>query len=258
MDEKVLKLQQKMENGEMIYGHFVFVGHPALTEAMAQAGFDVMWIDMEHTAIDHEALLNNLIAAKAGGTPAWVRIRWNDPVLAKPVLDMGVDGIIFPYIRTAEEAKLAVEACSYPPVGIRGYGPLRGLDYGAIPQMEYVKKTFRDCRRLIQIEHIDAVKNLREIAAVEGVDGFIIGPNDLSGSVGIIGEVQDPRMIEIYKEIAAVLRESGKPFGVATGFEENWIRMWKDLGATILFCGTDSGYIQAGSAQMLKNFKSLE
>lgn len=256
MSDNKKTLIEKLENNELVYGSFVFIGHPALTEAMAQVGFDVLWIDMEHTAIGKEALLNNLIAAKAGGTPAWVRIEWNDPVLAKPVLDMGVDGIIFPYIRTADEARLAVAACSYPPEGIRGYGPLRALNYGGITQMEYVKKTFRNCRRVIQIEHIDAVKNLREIAAVDGIDAFIIGPNDLSGSVGIIGEVQHPKMMEIYREIAEILRESGKPFGVATGFEENWIRMWVDLGATILFCGTDSGYVHDGATAMLNNYKN--
>ena len=246
----VERLNRRLENREMILGAYIFGGMPIMTEAMAQCGFDVLWIDMEHTSIGVESLVNNLIAAKAGGTPAWVRIPWNDPVRAKPVLDMGVDGMIFPYVRTAEEAKMAVEACCYPPEGVRGYGPLRALNYGGITQMEYVKKTYRRCRRIIQIEHIDAVKNLREIAQVEGIDAFIVGPNDLSGSVGRIGEVRHPELIELYKEIAEILKEYKKPFGVATGPNEEFLKMWVDLGATILFAGNDVGFVHDGAVAM--------
>ena len=85
-------LNKKAQNGEVIYGSHVFCGAPSLTECMAQTGFDVLWIDMEHTAIGIESLQNNLIAARAGGTPSFVRIPWNDMVLAKPVIDMGPEG----------------------------------------------------------------------------------------------------------------------------------------------------------------------
>ena len=240
-------LYQKLKEGQVIRGSHVFAGMPILTEAMAQAGFDVLWLDMEHTAIGIESVVNNMIAAKAGGTPAWVRIPWNDPVRAKPVLDMGAEGIIFPYVRTAEEAGMAAAACSYPPEGIRGYGPLRALDYGGISQMEYVTETYRKCLRIIQIEHIDAVRNLREIASVEGIDAFIVGPNDLSGSVGKIGLVQDPELMELYREIGAVLTEMGKPFGVSTGCNPAFLQFWRSIGATILFAGNDVGYVYEGA-----------
>lgn len=240
-------LTEKLKTGQVIRGSHVFAGMPILTEAMAQAGFDVLWLDMEHTAIGIESLVNNMIAAKAGGTPAWVRIPWNDPVRAKPVLDMGAEGIIFPYVRTAEEAALAASACSYPPEGIRGYGPLRALNYGGITQMEYVTNTYRNCLRIIQIEHIDAVKNLREIASVDGIDAFIVGPNDLSGSVGKIGQVLDPELMDLYREIGAVLTEMGRPFGVSTGCNPEFLRFWRSIGATILFAGNDVGYVYEGA-----------
>ena len=246
-------LHIKLKQGEVIRGSHVFAGMPILTEAMAQAGFDVLWLDMEHTAIGIETLVNNMIAAKAGGTPAWVRIPWNDPVRAKPVLDMGAEGIIFPYVRTAEEARLAASACCYPPHGIRGYGPLRALDYGGISQMEYVTQTYRNCLRIIQIEHVDAVKNLREIAAVEGIDAFIVGPNDLSGSVGKIGLVKDPELMDLYREIGAVLTEMGRPFGVSTGCDPEFLNFWRSIGATILFAGNDVGDVYEGA----RNTKAL-
>jgi 2-dehydro-3-deoxyglucarate aldolase/4-hydroxy-2-oxoheptanedioate aldolase len=256
MNQQGLDLSIRLKNKELLFGSHIFIGHPALTECMAQTGFDLLWICMEHTAIGHETLLNNLIAAKAGGTPAWVRIAWNDPVLAKPVLDMGADGIIFPYIRTVEDAKLAVAACTYPPIGIRGYGPLRAFNYGAMTQDEFVTTEYRKCARVIQIEHIDAVHNLREIAKVEGIDCFIVGPNDLSGSVGLLGQVRHPEMYKIYHEICAILRESGIPFGVATGYDKEWINEWKEMGATLFFCGMDYTFVQSGAANLLEKYKN--
>ena len=251
------ELNEKLERKQLLYGTLSCIGDPAATEAMAKSGVDLLWIDTEHTPVSGTVLQNALIAARAGGVPAWVRIAWNDPVLAKPVLDMGADGIIFPYVRTAEEARLAASACSYPPEGVRGFGPMRALDYGGIPALEYVTETYRKCRRVVQIEHIDAVKNLKEIVKVDGIDAFIVGPNDLSGSMGFIGRVREPEMIKIYGEAAEILRGSGKPFGVATFFDGDWLRMWVDLGATVLFCGCDYGFVYDGAAAIANGCKKL-
>lgn len=251
------ELIKKLEKRETLYGTLICIGDMTVTECISSVGFDLLWIDCEHTPISGTTLQNSLIAAHSGGTPAWVRIPWNDPVLAKPVLDMGADGIIFPYIRSADDARRAVAACEYPPAGVRGFGPMRAGKYGEIPQMEFVTKTYRECRRVIQIEHIDAVNDLENIVKVDGVDAFIIGPNDLSGSLGMIGQVKAPEMIEIYKKAAAILRESGKPFGVATFYDEEWLRMWKDLGATILFVGCDYGLIHDAASDLLGEFRKL-
>lgn len=249
------KLNEKVKNGEVIYGSHIFCGAPSLTECMAQTGFDVLWIDMEHTAIGIESLQNNLIAARAGGTPAFVRIPWNDMVLAKPVIDMGPEGIIFPYIRTVEDAKRAVEACEYPPKGVRGYGPLRALDYGTIPQVEFVDNTYRKMWRILQIEHIDAVNNLEEIVQVEGIDAYIVGPNDLSGSVGHIGRVTHPDMMPIYDRIGEVMKKYNKVFGVSMGFVPEVIDQWLERGAKMIFAGNDVGYVHDGASAVLEGLK---
>ena len=245
-------LNKKAQNGEVIYGFHVFCGAPSLTECMAQTGFDVLWIDMEHTAIGIESLQNNLIAARAGGTPSFVRIPWNDMVLAKPVIDMGPEGIIFPYIRSAEDARRAVEACEYPPRGVRGYGPLRALDYGSIPQVEFVDHTYRKMWRILQIEHIDAVEHLEEIVQVEGIDAYIVGPNDLSGSVGHIGRVTHPDMMPIYDRIGEVMKKYNKLFGVSMGFVPEVIDQWLARGARMIFAGNDAGYVHDGAADVLR------
>lgn len=251
------RLCAKLKNRELIFGTHIFCGAPMLTEAVAQCGFDVLWIDMEHTAIGIEALLNNLIAARAGGTPAWVRIPWNDKVLAKPVIDMGADGVIFPYVRTAAEAAEAVASCTYPPMGVRGYGPLRALDYGGIAPTEFVDGLYRRCLRIVQIEHVDAVRNLEEIAEVEGIDAFIVGPNDLSGSIGHIGRPNHPEVVELCDEIAGILTKKKRPFGVSTGFDPEVLSQWKKRGANILFAGNDAGYVHDGAVSVLEGFRRL-
>ncbi len=248
-------LNRKKENGEIILGSHVFCGAPSLTECMAETGFDVLWIDMEHTAIGIESLQNNLIAARAGGTPAFVRIPWNDMVLAKPVIDMGPEGIIFPYIRSADDARRAVESCEYPPRGVRGYGPLRALDYGTIPQVEFVDHTYRKMWRILQIEHIDAVEHLEEIVQVEGIDAYIVGPNDLSGSVGHIGRVTHPDMMPIYDRIGEVMKKYNKLFGVSMGFVPEVIDQWLSRGARLIFAGNDVGYVHDGAADVLNGLR---
>lgn len=252
------RLCNKMENKELLFGTLSTSGTPILTEALAQCGFDVLWLDMEHTGIGLESLINNMIAARSGGTAAWVRVPWNDPVLVKPVLDMGADGIIFPFIRTAEEARLAVASCTFPPDGIRGYGPLRALDYGRISQETFVMHTFRECQRIIQIEHIDAVNNLREIADVDGIDGFIVGPNDLSASIGKLGQLYCPEMIELYRKIGAILRDADKCAGIYAGtLNPKNLNMWKNMGYRLFFSGSDCSYVYEGAARTLQEFQAI-
>ena len=252
------RLNNKLQNGERIAGAYIFGGLPIMTEAMAQCGFDVLWIDMEHTSIGIESLTNNLIAARAGGTPSWVRIPWNDPVLAKPVLDVGADGIIFPYVCTAEEARQAVQACAYPPEGIRGYGPLRALNYGGITQMEYVTETFRNCHRVIQIEHIDAVRDLKRIVTIEEIDAYIIGPMDLSASLGKLGKLDDPELCALFEEIVAVVHGAGKPVGVSYGMcSREEIAKWRDRGVDMISLASETDFIITQAGLVLEDMKAV-
>lgn len=247
---------KKVEQGQLLYGTVLNIGSPMVTELLAQSGFDVLWLDMEHTAIGVEAVLSNLMAARSGGIPAWVRVPWNDPVQVKPLLDIGADGIIFPFIRTVEEAKLAAASCTYPPHGIRGYGPCRAVDYGRISLEEYAGGVCREARRIIQIEHIDAVRNLREIAAIEGIDGFIVGPCDLSASIGKLGQLRCEEMMDLYREIAQVARESGKLAGIYAGdFNKEYIQQFLDMGFNMIFNSSDYTLLYQSATNMIRNFR---
>ena len=245
------KIEEKLQHGETLIGSHIFIGTPPLTECMAQIGFDMLWIDMEHTAIGIECLQNNLIAARAGGTASFVRIPWNDPVRAKPVIDMGPEGIIFPYIRTADDARMAIAACEYPPKGVRGYGPLRALEYGGISQTEFVDTLYRKMWRILQIEHMDAVNDLEVILAVEGVDAYIIGPNDLADDLGCIGD-KEP-IFRCIDRVASAVVNANKTWGIITGDAE-LIEYSRSRGVCAVSVGSELNMLINGCKKVKEMF----
>jgi 2-keto-3-deoxy-L-rhamnonate aldolase RhmA len=127
--ENALKFREKMRNGQVCFGTGITFTDPTVTEALS-GSLDFVWIDMEHSGLSLESVSNHILATKGTEAAPLVRVQWNDPVLIKPVLDIGAAGVIVPMIRTAEEAEKAVSACLYPPKGLRGFGPRRPSDYG--------------------------------------------------------------------------------------------------------------------------------
>ncbi len=185
--------RQKLLAREHVFGAWVQIGHPAVAEVFAGAGFDWICVDLEHGIIDLESMASVFRAVSGSGCEALARLPANDPVWIRRALDAGAGGLIIPMVNTAEEAERAVSAASYPPRGNRGFGfcraNLHGREFDA-----YVKRANADIALIMQIEHADAIENLDAILEVDGVDGVIIGPYDLSGSMGIPGELDHPDM----------------------------------------------------------------
>lgn len=251
-------LRDKLQKGELIVGAHAFLTDPEVTESLGHHGFEFVWIDGEHSAFDKVTLLGHIMAASSAGTASLVRVAWNDPVLIKPVVEMGPDGIILPMVASADEARAAVAACEYPPVGIRGFGPRRANRYGAMDTEEYLAHASRRLLKIVQIEHADAVARLEDILSVPGIDLIVVGPNDLSGSIGHLGQTRHPDVLKLYDEIERTCKRMGKPFGVSLGAGdkvaiEDWIRR----GVTFLGCGDDLGYISSGSRQTLAYIDEL-
>lgn len=241
-------MKQKLRNHELCIGTHVSLGEAVVTEMMGNLSYDYLWIDMEHSCINTDQLLNHLIAARASGINAIVRIPWNDAVLAKPVLDSGTDGIIFPMVRNYEEACRAIEASSYPPRGVRGYGPRRAAMFGMIEGREYRAHADENLMRFIQIEHIDAVKDLDRILTIHELDALIFGPNDLSGSMGRLGEFNSPDVRNLINEAIAKINAAGKVAGVSLGAaDEASLKDWYDRGVRMISSGYDVKYIMAGA-----------
>lgn len=241
-------MKEKLRQRQLCIGTHVSLGECVVTEMMGNLPYDYLWIDMEHSCINTDQLLNHLIAARASGINAIVRLPWNDPVLAKPVMDSGADGIIFPMVRSYDEACRAVEASSYPPRGIRGYGPRRAAMFGMIDGPAYRATADEKLMRFIQIEHIGAVKDLDRILTISELDAFILGPNDLSGSMGRLGHFNDPDIRTIINETIGRISAAGKVAGVSLGSaDEETLRDWYKRGARMISAGYDVKYIMAGA-----------
>lgn len=245
-------IREKLDKGEPLFGAAVSLLDASVSEMLGYAGFDFLWIDMEHTALTKPHVLEHLMGASSGGAASFVRVPWNDPVLVKPVIDMGPDGIIFPMIRTADDARRAVGACEYPPKGIRGCGPKRAVRYGVDDVAAYLKDGGRSCWKIIQMEHVDCVKNLDEIARVPGIDCWMIGPTDLSGSVGRLGEEEAPEVQGLLEEIAEKAARHGVLLGAFTGDDPAALRRWQARGVRLFALGGDSGYLMSAARASLR------
>ena len=199
---KVLK--QKIQNSELTIGSWISLAHPAIAEVMANAGFDWLVVDLEHSVItirEAEELIR--IIDLSGVTPL-VRLTTNSPDQIKRVMDAGSHGIIVPMVNSADDAESAISAVRYPPDGNRGVGLARAQGYG-VKFNNYFKSNQNDAVVIVQVEHIEAVNNLEEILSVDGVDGYLVGPYDLSCSLGIPGEFDHPEFIETVGKINSVV-----------------------------------------------------
>lgn len=245
-------IRERLRRGELVIGGHAFLQDPAVTEALGWHGYDFVWIDGEHSIYGDSALNAHIMAAAAAGTASFVRLPWNDPVRIKPVLEMGPDGLILPMVCSAKEAESAVKACLYPPEGTRGFGPRRAAGYGAIPAGEYIRDARDSFMRLMQIEHVRAVEAIDEIAAVPGVDALIVGPYDLSGSIGKLGQIQDSAVLALCERVADACSGAGLPFGASLpAGDQAALTRWLSWGASVIACGDDLGFIAAGSRAVI-------
>lgn len=251
-------LQEKLRQGGPVLGTHISLNDSAITEIIGNLGFDYLWIDTEHTAIDLYCLQQHLIAARAAGVSAIVRVPWNDPVRVKPVLEMGPDGIVFPQVNSYEEAKKAVESCMYPPRGIRGFGPRRVIQFGNLDIQDYFDNIDDRLMKFIQIEHINAVRDLDRILTVDGVEAYVIGPCDLAASMGKLGKWNDPEVAKVIQSVIAQVHAAGKRIGVSYGacaYED--IQRWRDRGVDMISIAADTDLLMLGAKNVLKQLKEI-
>jgi len=185
-------------------GSWITLNHFSIVEIMADAGFDWLCVDMEHSVIDYYEAQQLIATIQSKGIKAFVRVGENNTRIIKRVLDAGADGIIVPMVNTKEDALKAIDAVKYPPKGKRGVGLARAQKYG-FGFEEYRDLYADNIQLIVQIEHIDAVNNLEKILSLEEIDGTFIGPYDLSGSMGKPGRFDDEDVKEVlnrYEEIA--------------------------------------------------------
>ncbi len=234
------KFISSIRAGKLCKGMVVTLNDLTVSELAGEVGYDFTWIDMEHAPLTIESVMQHIIALKGTGCAPLVRVPWNKAEVIKPVLDLAPAGIIIPMVHTVEQAKAAVEACRYPLTGIRGCGVRRANRYGQTSFSDYLKISESEPMVIIQIEHLEAVKNLDEILKVPGIGSICIGPVDLSGSMGKLNQLDDPEVNKVIDEICKKVHASGLPLGTAGGPLEvwkkrgiNWIALTSDCSGII-------------------------
>ncbi|MBS7609410.1 hypothetical protein KEJ36_00170 [Candidatus Bathyarchaeota archaeon] len=243
-------VKAKLKRGEVSFGAWISIGHPDISESLAYVGFDWLLFDTEHCPLNIE-IIQGLLQSMGYGARSvpLIRVAWNDMVLIKRALDIGAYGLVIPWVNTKDEALSAVRACKYPPEGVRGFGPRRASMYDP----EYVKTANEELLIVAQIETESALKNLDDILSVKGIDVALIGPWDLSMSLGVFTQWDSPK----FKAAVDKVLEACERWNVAPGYvcgDEN-IRWAVEKGFKFISIGGDEGFMLKGAIDSLMRAK---
>jgi len=245
--------KEKLYQRNPVIGTLVTLNAPEIAEILSLCKFDWLFIDMEHGTLSVSEV-QHLIQAIGDHCSAIVRIPENNPVSIKKALDIGCDGIIVPLVNSAEEARRAVSAAKYPPMGTRSVGIGRAHNYG-LSFAEYVASANDNVAVLIQIEHIDAVDRLNDILAVEGIDGIFIGPYDLSGSMNLLGEVNNELVQAAISTIKLKCHRKSMPVGLFVMKAEAATKEIED-GCQFIAVGIDTALLANAALQVLTTVRN--
>lgn len=206
-------LKRKLADKQLTIGSWITLAHPAIAEIMARSGFDWLAVDLEHSVITIREAEELIRIIALHGVPPLVRLTSNDVNQIKRVMDAGAHGVIVPMVNSRADAERAVASVYYPPRGRRGVGLARAQGYGTC-FADYQSWLEQEAVVIVQVEHIAAVEDLDAILDTPGVDGYIIGPYDLSASMGIPGQFDDPRLKQAIERIRTTGIAKSKPGGL--------------------------------------------
>ena len=230
-------------------GTWIQIGHPAVAEVLADAGFDWIAADMEHTDIDNAAFANLARSMHGRGVAPLARVGENDTLAIRQVLDLGAQGVIVPLVHTAEDAERAVAAAKYPPRGVRGFSFSRMNNWGTDFD-SYAANANNDIAVVVMIESREGVANIDAILAVDGVDGVFIGPYDLSGSCGVPGQTAHEEVQAGCRRVAEACRSAGKAAGLHVVIPtEAAVSQAVTDGFTFIGLGVDTAFLGAAARE---------
>lgn len=246
-------LKEKIGSGARCIGSWCQIGHPANAEILAKVGFEWLAADCEHGEFEDGDIGNFCRAVKQYGCTPLVRVKENAVMPIRRALDLGAAGVIVPLVNNASEAELAVKAAHYPPEGIRGFAWHRGNDWGM--DFDAYVSSFKPVV-IVMIESAEAVENIDEIMAVEGVNGCFIGPYDMSGSYGIPGQTGDPIVRDACRKVSQSCLKHGKAAGIHIVVpSDETINDAAEQGFTFIALGMDSYFIANGAREALESLK---
>ena len=256
MFERTQALKQKFRAGETTFGAWMEISHLAVAEIMAQTGFDFVVIDTEHGAYHQESLAMTLAAFNGEPSVPIVRVPWNDKVMIKHALDAGAEGILVPWIKNAAQVAEVVAACKYPPAGVRGFGPWRASRYYREWE-DYARDANEALLTVTQLEHVDAAEAIEAILDVPGLDALAIGPFDMSGSAGMLGETKHPTIVGAIERIAAAAKARGVPVCMGTGMPLDDQRKWVPKGVNMVVTVDALELLTEGTTAALAGHKEV-
>jgi 4-hydroxy-2-oxoheptanedioate aldolase len=245
-----------LRSGKPAIGSWMTMASPLASELLAHSGYDFLVVDTEHSPTDTETVVQMLQAMKGQPVSPIVRVVWNDVGLIKRALDSGAHGVIVPMVNTVAEAEQAVAACRYPPVGVRSVGGTRPpLSFG-VSRAEYLAEANQEIMLAVQIEHVDAVVRVEEIAAVAGVDSVFVGPNDLCASMGLppLLEPDVPAFEAALAKVVRAANANGKAAGILVGTLATGLKRLQQ-GFSFVAIGTDAGMVTAGAQAIVQGVK---
>lgn len=249
------RCKKKMLAGEPALAAWLSMGSPIAAEIVANAGYDAVVIDHEHGPGDLLNAVGLMQAAAGSGATPMMRVPWNDMVYIKRALDIGVMGIIVPYVQNAAEAEAAVAACRYPTIGVRGVAPhaARCSRWGARLK-DYLDAMPDNLLIACQIETEEAVGNIAEIADVDGVDMLFLGPSDVSASVGHMLRLGEPAVTDLIERAESEMRATGKLLGTVSrpGKSVNWTF---EQGYDMVIAGSDARLLQGAACTQVDGFR---
>jgi 2-dehydro-3-deoxyglucarate aldolase/4-hydroxy-2-oxoheptanedioate aldolase len=246
-------IRKRLRAGETLIGTVIGLPLADVAEIVAGAGFDWLWIDTEHTPVSDETC-QRMLQAIGPLCAGLVRVAENRDFLIKRALETGCEGVIVPQVRSAAEAADAVSSCRYPPAGRRSVGAARAHAWGR--RFDEVLAAANDevCV-VVQAEHVDAVRSIESIVRVEGLGAVLVGPYDLSASLGIPGRVDDPRVQDAIRTVRDACRSAGVPAGIFAGDPQR-ARRFRAEGFQLIGMGTDVGYLCGAVDAALAAFRA--
>ena len=233
------KLKQALRNREQLFAGWVSYSHPSISETFAKAGFDFIAIDMEHSTISLTEGQRIIAACQSEGVPCLPRPVSHSNDYIKPLLESGADGMLIQMVNTPNEVANLINNIKYPPIGKRSYGVSRAQGYG-FDFAEYITQWNESSTFIIQVESIDAVNNIEDLLAFDEIDAIMVGPYDISGSLGLPGQLDHPKVIEASKKVIKACEKFNKSCGTQLNDpnKEN-IQNLFDLGYTDAILGSD-------------------
>ncbi|TMH14305.1 MAG: 2-dehydro-3-deoxyglucarate aldolase [Betaproteobacteria bacterium] len=237
-------------------GTWISSASPLVAEAIACAGFDWGLVDMEHAPLDLGGVVHVLQALAGTKMVPVLRVPWNDMVVVKRVLDAGATTLMFPFVQSVDEALRAVAATRYPPDGVRGVaGQTRASRFGTLPN--YLKTANQQIGVIAQIETAKTIEDLEAIASVDGIDALFIGPADLSASMGHMGNLTHPAVMELISQAVQRCKAIGKPVGTLGGTPE-MVAQYRAIGFDFVAMSSDIGLMMRSAQQALAALRTRD